>query len=216
MDRTRTALRQMTREDRELAARLVLQSLPAAAARISPPLAYDLIVGELGTWRVAVTDAGATVERRDPSSDNGAPAEVDFRLETDPAGLAAMAAGTSPLRLMLGGRVRIRGKRRRALKLRAMAGDGDLSLADALAAGAELDADAVYRSLEYLIDPEWTRGHRFVLAYEVSGEGGGTWYVHVNDGDRGRGAVEAPEDGVVAGATRLGIDTYRCLMPGLL
>src|SRR5437870_2831258 len=102
MDRTRTALRQMAREDPELAARLVLQSLPAAAARISPPLAYDLIVGELGTWRVAVTDAGATVERQEAAA-NGAPSEVDFRLETDPAGLAAMASGTSPLRLMLGG-----------------------------------------------------------------------------------------------------------------
>src|SRR5437588_1221161 len=216
MDRTRTALREMARDDPELAARLVLQSLPAAAARISPPLAYDLMVDELGTWRVAVTDGGTTVQRRDPSSENGAPVDVDFRLETDPAGLAAMASGTSPLRLMLGGRVRIRGKRRRALKLRAMASDGDVSLADALAAGAELDADAVYRSLEYLIDPEWTRGHRFALAYEVSGEGGGTWYVHVNDGDRVRVTTEPPEDGVVAGTTRLDIDTYRGLISGRL
>src|SRR2546423_2095584 len=167
MDRTRTALRQMTREDRELAARLVLQSLPAAAARISPPLAYDLIVGELGTWRVGVTDAGATVERRDPSSDNGAPTDVDFRLETDPAGLAAMAAGASPLRLMLGGRVRIHGKRRRALKLRAMSAGDDVSLADAAAAGRTLGPGAVYRSPAYPLPPAWTRGHRLLLAYEI-------------------------------------------------
>ncbi|MEA2353341.1 MAG: sterol transfer family, partial [Thermoleophilaceae bacterium] len=151
MDRTRIALRQMAREDPELAARLVLQTLPAAAARIRPPLRYELTVGELGTWLVSVDDAGARVER-------GTDGEVDFKLSTDEAGLAQMAAGASPLRLMLGGRVRIRGKRRRALRLRAMGAADDLSMADALDNGAELDPDAVYRSLPYLIDPEWTRG----------------------------------------------------------
>src|SRR5438874_2735008 len=120
MDRTRTALRDMAREDPELAARLILQTLPAAAGRIPPPLRYDLSVGDMGTWRVSVEDgAGARVERRDEADGDG-DGQVDFSLSTDPAGLAAMAAGASPLRLMLGGRVRIHGKRRRALKLRAM------------------------------------------------------------------------------------------------
>src|SRR5207237_7304673 len=161
MDRTRTALREMARDDPELAARLVLQTLPAAAARIRPPLRYQLDVGELGTWLVSVDDGGARMEP-------GRNGEVDFALSTDPAGLAAMAAGTSPLRLMLGGRVRIRGKRRRALKMRAMANGDDVSIADAAAAGAEIDPDAIFRALEYLIDPEWTRGHRFTLAYEIA------------------------------------------------
>src|SRR5204863_2711420 len=131
---------------------------------------------DLGTWRVAVEDGEAAVERRDGSDADGS---LDFRLETDARGLAAMAAGTSPLRLMLGGRLRIRGKRRRAMKLRALSG-AEVSLAEAVAAGAELDPDAVYRTLEYLIDPEWTRGHRFTLAYEIvpepDGKGGGPWY----------------------------------------
>src|SRR5947208_16954806 len=113
MNRTQTALREMARDDPGLAARLVLQTLPAVAARIRPPLAYDLDVDGMGAWRVTVDDSGARVAERD-----GAPnGEVDFALTTDPAGLAALAAGASPLRLMLGGRVRIRGKRRRPLKL---------------------------------------------------------------------------------------------------
>src|SRR5256886_2736353 len=113
MDRTRTALREMAREDPELAARLVLQTLPAAAARIRGPLRYELAVGDMGTWLVVVDDDGARVE---PGSDG----EVDFVLSTNAEGLARLAAGASPLRLMLGGIVRIRGQRRRAMKLRAM------------------------------------------------------------------------------------------------
>ncbi|MEA2367472.1 MAG: ribonucleoside-diphosphate reductase beta chain [Thermoleophilaceae bacterium] len=205
MDRTRIALRQMAREDPELAARLVLQTLPAAAARIRPPLRYELTVGELGTWLVSVDDAGARVER-------GTNGEVDFKLSTDEAGLAQMAAGASPLRLMLGGRVRIRGKRRRALRLRAMGAADDLSMADALDNGAELDPDAVYRSLPYLIDPEWTRGHRFVVGYELTGEGGGRWFVHVNDGERVR--VTTEPEGEVSGRTSITVETFRGLVSG--
>src|SRR5918912_891241 len=145
MDRTRQALREMAREEPELAARLVLQTLPAAVAKLPPPMAYDLEVEGMGTWHVAVDDGGARVEQ-------GPNGQVDFRLTTDPEGLALMAAGGSPLRLMLGGKVRIRGKRRRAMKLRAMSSTDDMSMADALAAGERLDPDAVYRSLAYLID----------------------------------------------------------------
>ena len=205
MDRTRTALREMAREDPELAARLVLQTLPAAAARIRPPLRYELNVGELGTWLVSVEDGGARMEP-------GTNGEVDFTLSTDAAGLAQMAAGQSPLRLMLGGRVRIRGKRRRAMRLRAMSSGDELTMADALAGGARLDADAVYRSLAYMIDPEWTRGHRFVVAYELEGDGGGRWFVHVDDGERVR--VTTEHDGEVAGRTRVSVDTFRGLVAG--
>jgi ribonucleoside-diphosphate reductase beta chain len=196
----------MARDDPELAARLVLQTLPAVAARIRPPLRYELSVGELGTWLVSVDDGGARMEP-------GRNGEVDFALSTDPAGLAAMAAGRSPLRLMLGGRVRIRGKRRRAMRLRAMGSAGEVTMADALAAGGRLDPDAVYRSLAYMIDPEWTRGHSFVIAYELTGEGGGKWFVHVNDGDRVLVTTEPPE-GEVAGTTRVSVDTFRGLVAG--
>ena len=63
--RTRTALDRMSREDPELAARLVLQTLPAAASRIDGPLAYDLELRGLGAWRVSVPAGGhsARVER---------------------------------------------------------------------------------------------------------------------------------------------------------
>jgi ribonucleoside-diphosphate reductase beta chain len=95
-----------------------------------------------------------------------------------------------------------------------MSAADDLTLADAVAAGGEVDADAVYRALAYLIDPEWTRGHRFVVAYEVTGEGGGRWYVHVNDGQRVRVTTEPPEHEPVAGTTRVSAHNFRGLIAG--
>ncbi|HKP91942.1 MAG TPA: SCP2 sterol-binding domain-containing protein [Thermoleophilaceae bacterium] len=197
----------MARDDPELAARLVLQTLPAAASRIPPPLRYQLMVDDIGTWVVSVDHEGARVEPRGEL--NG---ELDFTLRTDAAGLAALAAGASPMRMMIGGKMRIRGKRRRAMKLRAMSAGDDPTLAEALAAGAPLDVDAVYRSLGYLIDPEWTRGHSFSIAYELGGDGGGKWYVHVNDGERVQ--VTTEPNGDVAATTRVSVDTFRGLVTG--
>ena len=193
MDRTRQALTRMAAEDPELAARLVLLTMPAAAARV-PGLAYELEVEGLGTHRF-----GADGER-----------PVDFRLKTDPGTLAEMAAGESPLRLMLSGRLRIRGKRRRALKLRAL-GEGDISLADVAKLGGPIDPDPVYRALPYLVDPEWTRGHRFSVAYEVTGAG--KWYVQVRDGEPLVVSTEPPNGAVAATAT-VDADTFNRLTSG--
>jgi ribonucleoside-diphosphate reductase beta chain len=176
-DRTRIALEQMTREDPELAARLVIQTLPAAAKKLDG-VSYEMNVRELGTWHVS----GDGVTR-------GANGSSDFTMELDAGALAALAAGASPLGLMVRGRLSIKGKRWRALKLRALADGDDPSIAEALAAGAELDTDAIFRSLAYLIDPEWTRGQSFTVEYEVKGEG--RWFVHVRDGERVQVTTEA-------------------------
>src|SRR3954451_21137475 len=161
MDRTAQALDQMTREDPELATRLFLQMLPAAAQRLEGPLTYDLDIEHLGTWRVDVDGdgGGARVERL-PLGANG---DVDFTISASAAGIPALAARQAPLKLMMRGATRIRGTRRRALRWRALGEGPDPTIAEALAAGAELDADAIYRSLPYLIDPDWTRGHAFTV-----------------------------------------------------
>ena len=199
MDRTRIALRQMAREDPELAARLVVQTLPAAAARLDG-VRYDMTVGELGTWHVSHDGV-----RR------GGGDGADFHMTMDPEALAALAAGASPLRLMLRGRLRVRGNRLRARKLRALAAGPEPTIAEALAAGAELDADAIYRALAYLIDPEWTRGHRFTVAYEVAGEG--TWHVQIRDGER---PLVTTAGGDADARVVVSRDTYRALAAGEL
>ena len=49
---TAMAMRRMADADPELAARLVLQSLPAAAAGLPAGLSYRLELEDLGAWRV--------------------------------------------------------------------------------------------------------------------------------------------------------------------
>src|SRR5256885_4754024 len=160
----------------------------------------------MGTWRVAV-DGDARVERVTDGS-NG---QVDFTIAAAPAGIAALAARKSPLRLVATGKLQIMGKRRRALKLRALANGPEPTIADALKAGAELDADAIYRALPYLIDPEWTRGHSFTVVYEV--EGVGTWAVHVRDGGPLTVSTEATDPDA---RVRMSLDTYRAVVSGAM
>jgi ribonucleoside-diphosphate reductase beta chain len=205
MDRTQVALEEMAREDPQLAARLVIQTLPAAAARLDDDVRYDLSVLELGTWRVA----RAGVHRYD---DGGPPGDgVDFHMLTDARGLAAMATGASPMSLLLQRKLKIRGKRRKLLKLRALAEGPDPTIADAIAAGADVDADAIYRALTYLIDPAWTEGHEFTVAYEVTGEGGGTWFVRIRDGKRPLVTTDGAEPDA---KLTLSSDTYRRMVSG--
>lgn len=190
MSRAQEAFREMARSDPDLAAKLVLMSLPVAARRISGDLTYDLTVEGWGTYRVQKHNGSASVDERPEQPDVDRPDPgVDFTMAMDARTLAQMAAGANPARLMLEGRLRIRGKRRRALKLRAMS-EGDLDLAEVLQSGAQIDPDLLYRSLEYLIDPEWTKGHQFTIVYEI--EGVGSWQVEIRDGRRVTVATDAP------------------------
>ena len=185
-------------QDPELAARLLVMALPAAAARIPATLAYDLTVKEVGSWRVSVADGRARV---DPISDSDG--RSDFRLVTDARGFVDLATGRAkPLGLMMRGRLRIRGKRRRVRKLRHMEGP-EPSLADLVAAGGEIDPGLMIKALPYLIEPEWTSGHSFTVAYDI--EGAGRWAIEVRDGQPLRLLDEASPDATV----RLSAETYR-------
>jgi ribonucleoside-diphosphate reductase beta chain len=201
--------------DPDLAARLVLMSLPVAARRIPGDLTYELTVDGWGTYRISTRHGSASVEQLSEAQlrdmDLSDPS-VDFRIQMDARTLAQMAAGASPGRLMLEGRLRIRGKRRRALKLRAMA-DGELDLAEVLRGGAEIEPDLLYRALEYLIDPDWTKGHGFTVVYEI--EGAGAWQVEVRDGNRVSVATGRPSRNPDA-TVRLSRETFRHLLTGEL
>jgi ribonucleoside-diphosphate reductase beta chain len=207
-DRQRAALNRMAGADPELAARLILMTLPGAASRIGGTMSYVLDVKELGTHRVSISGGRARVHRLD---DDGDAEDVDFRLQTDARTLADLATGMhGPLGLMMRGRLRIRGKRRKALKLRKMS-SGELSMAEVVEAGGTLDPDTLYRSLPYMVDPEWTRGHDFTVRYVVTGDGGGTWYVTARDGER----LEVSRDEREAAATAtVSFDSYQRLASG--
>ncbi len=207
-DRQRAALHRIAAHDPELAAGLVLMTLPAAASHISGTLTFQLEIDQLGSYRVSVSGGRARVDEERTGDD------ADFRLQTDARTLIELVTGTAgPLGLMMRGRLRIRGKRRRALKLRQMS-SGDLSMAEVVESGGTLEPDILYRSLPHLIDPEWTMGHEFTVRYVVTGEGGGTWYVSVRDGEQLEVTEELPEGRELAGTASVGFDSYQRMASG--
>jgi ribonucleoside-diphosphate reductase beta chain len=203
------ALRRMAKADPELAARLIVHSLPAAAATMPSGLCWRLSVEGLGVWTVSGSEDGGPA-RVEPSNGDG---DEDFAVETDPSGLARLAAGQSPLGMMLRRRLRLRGKRRKAMALRHL--DSDAGPRELARLGVPVDTDLLYRSLEYAVDPEWARGHRFTVAFEVLGEGGGSWLVEVDDGTV-RVHSGAAENGAREpdSTIRLSIDTWMALLRG--
>jgi ribonucleoside-diphosphate reductase beta chain len=209
-ERQREALRRMAADDPALAARLVLMVLPAAAARIRDTLAFELRIAELGDYRVSVADGAARV---DPGGGEG---HVDFRLSTDATALVDLVTGAArPFRLMLGGRLRIRGKRRRALRLRAMGSEAP-DIQEVVRSGGQLDPDTLYRALPYLVEPEWTKGHNFAIRYEITGQNGGTWFVEARDGEPLRVTTEAPGDGAVTSSVKVPEEAYQRMAAGQL
>lgn len=211
------SLIRMAEREPELAAKLLVQALPAAAAPIKGPLDYRLVLSDVGAYSVSISDGSAAVSplaEEAGGDENGAQPRggdgaVDFELRTDAITFARLAAGASPLRSMLSGRLRVSGKRRRALKLRKLA--GDVTMRDVARANTP-DPDLLYRALPYAIDPAWTKGHRFSVKYEIGRDetgAGGTWYVNVADGAVSV-TTEPPDGGedaavILAHATWLGV-----------
>jgi ribonucleoside-diphosphate reductase beta chain len=174
---TAAAMRRMADADPELAARLVLQSLPAAAAALPTGLSYRLELEDLGAWRVESRGDRAVVSEVDGGGELNGEA---FAISTDARTLARLAAGGNPIGALARGRLKLRGKRRKAFALRGLSQDAGPR--DLARLGLPVDPDLLFRSLAYAIDPEWTRGHRFRVAYELVGDGGGQWHVDVDDG----------------------------------
>ena len=206
-DRT-AALRRMADSDPELAVRLVAQALPAAAVDLRPPLSFRLEVEDVDSWVVEATDEGPA-----GVSSGSNERDVDFTVHTDAPSFARLAAGASPLGMLLARRLQISGRRRKALALRRLSDDAGPR--DLARLGLPVDPDLAYRALAHAIDPDWTRGHRFSVAYELTGERGGRWVVSVDDGSvrvaaGGNGARPERVDATV----RLSVDAWRQLLRG--
>jgi ribonucleoside-diphosphate reductase beta chain len=167
----------MAESEPELAARLIVQSLPAAAAKLPEGMSYRLELDGLGAWTVSSFGGRAKVAEVLAGADLNGEA---FAISTDAETLAKVASGRNPVGPLMSGRLKLRGRRRKALALRRL--EADAGPRDLARLGQRVDADLVFRSLAYAIEPEWTRGHRFTVAYQLVGEGGGTWRVEVDDG----------------------------------
>src|SRR3990172_3272216 len=103
----------MAAEDPELAAKVLVSALPAAAASVPGRLDYRLVLDGLGAYHVAIDGGRADVTQESDNGAGGGPAgaeggetprgHADFTLATDPATFARLAAGADPLRLVVGG-----------------------------------------------------------------------------------------------------------------
>ena len=90
-DRQRAALDRMAKDDPELAARLILMTLPGAASKIGGTMSYVLDVEELGTLPRVDLGRPCPVDRLESGDDE----DVDFRLHADARTLADLVTGAA-------------------------------------------------------------------------------------------------------------------------
>jgi hypothetical protein len=158
--------------DAKLAAELVIELIPAQRQIVEGAVNYEIKIGELGTFFVTLEPGQATISREPRGS-------VDFSLEGPVAAFGELAAGGASRRHP-GLRIR-KGKRlaRRFLKMRRQ----PIALADLAGAGVDVWPGLLLLAMAEAIDPAWTTGRRFELAFEIDDTSGIVIYVRVCDGE---------------------------------
>jgi hypothetical protein len=167
------AIRKLAAErDAKLAAELVIELIPAQREVVEGPLNYEIKIRELGTFYVTLDPGQATISREPRGS-------VDFALEGPVAAFSELAAGGASRR-QRGLRVR-KGRRsaRRFLKTRRR----PIALADLATAGVDVWPGLLLLAMAEAVDPAWTSGRRFELAFDIQGASGIVIYVRVCDGE---------------------------------
>jgi hypothetical protein len=192
--RLRGAIVKLAHDDPEAAARLLAALLPAQAAALATPLDYDLTIAEAGTFAVTIDGPAARVNARPAPRGRG---HADFHLSADALTLAELLAGVDHRIGRWRGPARFSGSRRKLDVLRSLPAT-KVSLAEAARAGADLEPALVYRTLSYAVHPAWTKGERFTLAQEITGERPETWYLSARDGAGMTVSANPPEEGVEA------------------
>ncbi len=189
----RRVLVELAAQDALAAGQILAALLPAQGSLFDSPIAYDLTIAGVGTFAITVVDGVAGVQR---VSKRRSRREAAFELRADPLALAELLAGDERRLGRFAGRARVTRRRRRARALRVLPATR-MSLAEAVAAGARLEPALVYRTLPFAIEPEWTAGHAFTVAQQITDPVPRTWYLTVRDG----AGVEVTEDERPADAT---------------
>jgi hypothetical protein len=168
------AIRRLAEQrDAKLAAELVIELLPAQRQVVDGALGYEIKIDELGTFYVTLEPTRGTVSRE------GSTATVDFSLEGSAAALSELAGGGASRRQP---GLRIRKGRRRARRL-LKARRRPLALADLANAGIDMWPGLLLLAMAEAIDPSWTAGRRFELAFEILDSSGVVIYVRICDGE---------------------------------
>ena len=147
----RDGIRNVGRSDAALAAELLLALTPIQAHAVRRPVAYQLTVGDAGTWRVSLKDMESTIE---PGVSD---AKVAFRVSGTAGELAPLFAGGGRRKLI----AHVEGSRMSLWRL-ARARRETPTLAQAFAAGGDFSLQAILALLGSVV-PE---GGRTVVAFD--------------------------------------------------
>ena len=146
------------------AGRLFIALLPAQGLVTPEPLAYDLVLDGLGC--VQVTVIGPSHKTAVRLAETPRPAdEVSFALSGDLGRLAALVASGSLRRRLSRRRARVTYDRAAASALLALVRT-PISLEQLIAAGVRMDPWLTLTLASMMIDPAWTRGERFSIAFQ--------------------------------------------------
>jgi hypothetical protein len=162
----------LSQRDPETAAKLFAALLPVQSL-VADDLAYDLTTPTAGTLRVVLRGGTARVEPRDRP---GVLGHVDVVLDGPLEALAPLAAGGGGRRLK---GVAMSGSRRRLRRL-VRARREPVTLVDLGRAGSPVHPGLLLEALASAVEPTWTRGHNFAVAYAIGGDG--TFTVVAADG----------------------------------
>jgi hypothetical protein len=181
-------------DDPRLAARLIVELLPVQALFVRWPVTYALGIEELGDYRVTIAEGKITIGQ---SSDPGTPGSLDFSIQGPAESLAPLVAGATRRRLAgatVSGKRRI--QRRLLRSMRHPVGLDDLAWA-----GLPIDPGLVLAALTGAVDPRWTDGHRFTVAYVLTDEPQSSLHLEIRDGEPIRVVRDAPEGETPPAAT---------------
>ena len=169
----------LARQDAASAGRLLLDLLPAQRAAYPHAVAYDLVLGqESGVVQVTVRDGAPEISHTDAARPSST---VDFEVLGSPASIARRLTARG-LRRRFGRRVaRVRGDRGAFAALRALV-EAPLRLSQLHAAGVRLAPPMALNVVSLMIDPAWTAGERFTVAYTDGDAGDASACLGVHDG----------------------------------
>ncbi len=204
------AIRRVASErDAKLAGELILELLPAQGIGSERPLVYELTIQEVGAFRVSIGVDEAAVARAGPHIPGE---EIEFVLEGPAAAYAELAAGGVTRRKLPG--VRVKGHRRRARRL-CRTRRAAVTLADLAEASVQVWPGLLLLALAEAIDPAWTVGRRFVLAFSIQGSPGATLFFEIRDGEPlGVSHLPPDGDGDVAATVYASEAQFLCLLAG--
>jgi hypothetical protein len=184
--------RRLARSDPAAAGRLLVELLPAQREVFPQRLAYDLVFGAgRGSAQVTVSEQSLVVRHADSPRPTG---EVDFQVFGDPAALARLLTAGALRRRFGRGVARVRGRRDRLRALRALLAV-KLDLRGLHRLGVRLEAEQALRLVALMIEPTWTSGMRFAVAYGSPGDS--TSYLLIRDGQSPMVSHQAPAGGVL-------------------